>query len=41
MQTYGPKFLNDTLRKYAKRMLGEVVQDETQATYCTKIEKES
>ncbi|MCX6822531.1 MAG: membrane protein insertion efficiency factor YidD [candidate division SR1 bacterium] len=40
-QTYGPKFLNDTLRKYGKKMLGEVKQDDSKATYCSKIEKES
>ena len=38
---YGPKFLNDTLRKYGKWMLGEVKQDNEKATYCAKIEKES
>jgi methionyl-tRNA formyltransferase len=41
MQTIGPKFLNDTLRKYAKKFLGEVKQNEDKATYCNKIEKES
>lgn len=41
MQTIGPKFLNDTLRKYAKKFLGEVKQNENKATYCNKIEKES
>ena len=37
----GPKFLNDTLRKYGKKILGEVKQQEHNATYCGKIEKES
>jgi methionyl-tRNA formyltransferase len=29
------------LRKYAKKFLGEVKQNEDKATYCNKIEKES
>ncbi|MEI8090960.1 MAG: hypothetical protein WCG98_01605 [bacterium] len=41
MQQYGPKFLNDTLRKFGKKMLGAVPQNENKATYCSKIEKES
>lgn len=41
MKKIGPKFLNDTLRKYGKGLLGEIVQQENQATYCTKIEKDS
>lgn len=41
MQHIGPKFLNDTLRKYGKNMRGEVEQDNVKATYCSKIEKES
>jgi len=41
MEKIGPKFLNDTLRKYGKKLLGEVVQQENKATYCGKIEKES
>ena len=41
IQAKGPHFLNDTLRKYAKEMLGEVVQEEIKATHCSKIEKES
>ena len=41
MKKIGPKFLNTTLRKYGKKLLGEVVQSEHQATYCGKIEKES
>lgn len=34
-----PKFLNDTLVHYAKWLLWEVKQDESQATYCQKFEK--
>lgn len=41
MKKIGPKFLNDTLWKYGKRLLGEVVQKEEKASYCGKIEKES
>ncbi|MCX6825277.1 MAG: membrane protein insertion efficiency factor YidD [candidate division SR1 bacterium] len=41
MTEIGPKFLNDTLRKYGKKLLGEVKQKEDKATYCGKIEKES
>ena len=41
MQDIGPKFLEDTLRKYGKKILGEVKQSESEATYCGKIEKES
>lgn len=41
IQHYWPKFLNNTLRKYGKWMLGEVKQNETEASYCAKIEKES
>ena len=41
MKTIGPKFLNDTLRKYGKKMLWEVPQQEQKATYCGKIGKES
>ena len=41
IKQYWPKFLNDTLRKYGKWMLGEVKQDNEKATYCAKIEKES
>lgn len=36
----GPKFLNNTLRKYGKNMLGEVEQTPDQVTFCGKIEKE-
>jgi len=41
MKKIWPKFLNDTLRKYGKKLLGEVPQQEHKATYCEKIEKES
>ena len=41
METIGPKFLNNTLRKYGKKLLGEVKQQESKASYCGKIEKES
>jgi methionyl-tRNA formyltransferase len=40
MQEVWPQFLVDTLRKYGKWLLGEVAQDDTQATHCGKIEKE-
>ncbi|MFA7298074.1 MAG: methionyl-tRNA formyltransferase [Candidatus Absconditabacterales bacterium] len=41
MKKIGPKFLNETLRKYGKKLLGEVKQQENKANYCKKIEKES
>ncbi len=41
MKKIGPKFLNNTLRKYGKKLLGEVPQQEHKATYCGKIEKKS
>lgn len=41
MKKIGPKFLNDTLRKFWKKILGEVQQNENKASYCGKIEKES
>lgn len=41
MKHIGPKFLNETLRKYGKKLLGEVPQKENKATFCGKIEKES
>jgi len=41
MQWFWPWFLNDTLWKYGKWLLGEVVQDKGKATLCSKIEKES
>jgi len=40
MQEVGPQFLADTLRKYGKWLLGNVKQDDNQATHCGKIEKE-
>lgn len=40
MKKIGPKFLNETLWKYGKKLLGEVQQNENKATYCEKIEKE-
>lgn len=40
MQETWPQFLVDTLRKYGKWLLGEVKQDNSQATHCGKIEKE-
>ncbi len=41
MKKIGPKFLNNTLWKFWKKILGEVEQNEDKATYCGKIEKES
>lgn len=41
MKKIGPKFLNTTLRKFWKKMLGEVKQNEEKANYCGKIDKES
>ncbi len=41
MKKIWPKFLNDTLRKFWKKMLWEVPQQDQQATYCGKIEKET
>ncbi len=41
MKKIGPKFLNDTLWKFWKKILWEVPQQEHKATYCGKIEKES
>jgi len=41
LQTWGPEFLVDTLWKYGKKMLGEVKQNDIEATLCWKIEKES
>ena len=40
MKKAGPELLCDTVRKYGKKMLGEVKQDNEKATYCSKIEKE-
>jgi len=39
MQENWPQFLVDTLRNYGKWLLGEVKQNDTQATHCGKIEK--
>ena len=41
MKEVWPKFFNDVLRKYGKQILGEEIQNNDEATYCTKIEKES
>lgn len=41
MQSVWPAFLCDTLWKYGKRMLGEVKQNDIEATLCGKIEKEN
>ncbi|HRX64089.1 MAG TPA: membrane protein insertion efficiency factor YidD [Candidatus Absconditabacterales bacterium] len=40
MKKKGPRFLNHTLINYGKGLLGEVKQNEKQATYCQKIEKD-
>lgn len=40
MQELWTMFLVDTLRNYGKWLLGEVKQDDAQATHCNKIEKE-
>lgn len=41
MQEIGPDFLTDTLRKLGKWMYGYEKQDDSKATVCGKIEKES
>ncbi len=41
MQEVGPDFLTDTLRKLGKWMYGYEKQDDSKATVCGKIEKES
>ncbi len=41
MKQKWPEFLNETLRKFGKKILGSQKQDESKATYCSKIEKES
>ena len=41
MKEVWPKFFNDVLRKYWKQILGEEIQNNNEATYCSKIEKES
>ncbi len=40
MQETWPKFLWDILRKYGKKLLWEEIQNNDEATYCDKIEKE-
>lgn len=40
LQTKWPKFLNETIWKYGKKILWEEFQDEKKATHCKKIEKE-
>lgn len=34
MEDIGPKFFNDTLRKYGKKIIGETVQQENAASLC-------
>ncbi len=41
MKQEGPKFLNETIRKFWKNFLWNQKQEESKATYCNKIEKES
>lgn len=41
MKETWPKFLNNVLWKYGKWLLGEEIQNNDKATYCSKIEKES
>lgn len=41
MEKIGPKFLNNTLWKYGKKLLWEVPQQDHKAIYCGKIGKES
>lgn len=40
IQAKWPKFLNETLWKYGKKILWEEFQDEKKASHCKKIEKE-
>lgn len=40
MQESWPKFLGNVLRKYAKNLLWEEIQNNDEASYCDKIEKE-
>lgn len=40
MQETWPKFLCEVLRKYSKRLLWEDKQNDSETTYCEKIEKE-
>ena len=39
LEQKGPKFLNDTLRNFAKGLITPEKQNENKATYCQKIEK--
>lgn len=41
MKQHWPQFLNKTIRKFGKKILWTIKQDDIQATYCSKIEKES
>lgn len=41
MKQKWPKFLNETIRKFGKKIVWNTKQDESKATYCSKIEKES
>lgn len=41
MKIEWPIFLNDTVRKFGKKILGHKKQDDNKATYCSKIEKGS
>jgi methionyl-tRNA formyltransferase len=41
MKIEWPAFLNDTVRKFGKKVLWHKKQDDSKATYCSKIEKES
>lgn len=40
MKIEWPAFLNDTVRKFGKKVLWHKKQDDDKATYCSKIEKE-
>lgn len=40
MKKIGPQFLCDVLRKLGKKYLRPIAQDVSEATFCTKIEKE-
>jgi methionyl-tRNA formyltransferase len=39
IQIVGPKFLNDTMREYAKWHIDETIQDDSLATHTSKLEK--
>lgn len=41
MKQKWPEFLNETIRKFGKKIVWNIKQDESKATYCSKIEKES